>query len=74
MAATHTFITTDFHFLEGLEYFREMNLEVGYYKIKNRSRRASNEFHYLRVFIENKNKYVQIDDGINSIFIETINQ
>ena len=39
-----------------------MNLEVGYYKIKNRSRRASNEFHYLRIFIENKNKYVQIDD------------
>ena len=39
-----------------------MNLEVGYYKIKNRSRRASNEFHYLRVFIEGKNKYVQIDD------------
>ena len=39
-----------------------MNLEVGYYKIKNRSRRASNEFHYLRMFIENKNKYVQIDD------------
>ena len=41
-----------------------MNLEVGYYKIKNRSRRASNEFHYLHVFIENKNKYVQIDDGV----------
>ena len=39
-----------------------MNLEVGYYKIKNRSRRASNEFHYLRVFIEGNNKYVQIDD------------
>jgi len=39
-----------------------MNLEVGYYKIKNRSRRASNEFHYLRVFVEGNNKYVQIDD------------
>jgi len=39
-----------------------MNLEVGYYKIKNRSRRASNEFHYLRVYIEGNNKYVQIDD------------
>tara|TARA_B110001452_G_scaffold161491_1_gene134428 strand:+ start:1141 stop:1470 length:330 start_codon:yes stop_codon:yes gene_type:complete len=32
------------------------------YKIKNRSRRVSNAFHYLRVLIENKNKYVQIDD------------
>ena len=39
-----------------------MNLEVGYYKIKNRSRRASNEFHYLRVFIEGNNKYVQMDE------------
>ena len=39
-----------------------MNLDIGYYKIKNRSRRASNEFHYLRVFIEGNNKYVQIDD------------
>ena len=41
-----------------------MNLDVGYYKIKNRSRRASNSFHYLRVFIKGKNKYVQIDDGV----------
>ena len=41
-----------------------MNLEVGCYIIKPRSGRASNKFHYLRVFIENKNKYVQIDDGI----------
>ena len=41
-----------------------MNLDVGYYKIKNRSRRASNTFHYLRVFIKGKNKYVQIDDGV----------
>jgi len=40
-----------------------MNLEVGCYIIKPRSGRASNKFHYLRVFIENKNKYVQIDDG-----------
>ena len=32
------------------------------YKIKNRSRRVSNAFHYLLVLIENKNKYVQIDD------------
>gem|GEM_PF-5946348 len=51
-----------------------MNLDIGYYKIKNRSRRASNEFHYLRVLVEGNNTYVQIDDGINSIFIETINQ
>ena len=39
-----------------------MNLVVGYYKIKNRSRRASNSFHYLRVFVEGNNKWVQIDD------------
>ena len=39
-----------------------MNLDIGYYKIKNRSRRASNEFRYLRVFIEGNNKYVQMDD------------
>jgi len=40
-----------------------MNLEVGYYKIKSRRRRASNVFHYLRVFIKDKKKYIQIDDG-----------
>ena len=40
-----------------------MNLEVGCYIIKPQSGRASNKCHYLRVFIENKNKYVQIDDG-----------
>jgi len=40
-----------------------MNIEVGCYIIKPRSGRASNKCHYLRVFIENKNKYVQIDDG-----------
>ena len=39
-----------------------MNLEVGYYKIKNRIRRASNEFHYLRVFVKDNKKWVQIDD------------
>ena len=39
-----------------------MNLDVGYYKIKNRSRRASNTFHYLRVFIKDGKRYVQIDD------------
>ena len=39
-----------------------INLDVGYYKIKNRSRRASNSFHYLRVFVEGNNKWVQIDD------------
>ena len=41
-----------------------MNLDVGYYKIKNRSRRASNTFHYLRVFIKDGRRYVQIDDGV----------
>ena len=40
-----------------------MNLEVGCYIIKPQSGRASNKCHYMRVFIENKNKYVQIDDG-----------
>ena len=40
-----------------------MNLESGYNKIKSKSRRASNVFHYLRVFVENQNKYAQIDDG-----------
>ena len=40
-----------------------MNLEVGCYIIKPRSGRASNKCHYLRVFIKNKNKCVQIDDG-----------
>ena len=40
-----------------------MNLEVGCYIIKPRSKRAFKKFHYLRVFNENKNKYVQIDDG-----------
>ena len=40
-----------------------MNLENSYYKIKSKSRRASNQFHYLRVFVENKKKYAQIDDG-----------
>ena len=40
-----------------------MNLDVGYYNIKSKSRRASNTFHYLRVFVKDKNKYVQIDDG-----------
>jgi hypothetical protein len=40
-----------------------MNLDVGYYKIKSKSRRASNAFHYLRVFVKDKNKYAQIDDG-----------
>jgi hypothetical protein len=39
-----------------------MNLDPGYYKIKSKSRRASNAFHYLRVFVKNKKKYVQIDD------------
>ena len=39
-----------------------MNLENGYNKIKSKSRRASNQFHYLRVFVENNNKWVQIDD------------
>jgi hypothetical protein len=39
-----------------------MKLEVGYYKIKSRSRRSSDQFHYLRVFIQDKNKYIQIDD------------
>jgi len=39
-----------------------MNLDVGYYKIKSKSRRASNAFHYLRVFVKDKKKYVQIDD------------
>jgi len=39
-----------------------MTLETGYYKIKNRSRRASNSFHYLRVFVKGNNKWVQIDD------------
>ena len=39
-----------------------MNLDPGYYKIKSKSRRASNQFHYLRVFVENNNKWVQIDD------------
>ena len=41
-----------------------MNLEVGYYKIKNRSSRASNAFYYLRVFIKNKKKYIQINDDV----------
>ena len=41
-----------------------MNLDVGYYKIKNRSRRASNTFHYLRVFIKDGRRYVQIDHGV----------
>ena len=41
-----------------------MNLDVGYYKIKNRSRRAFNTFHYLRVFIKDGRRYVQIDDGV----------
>ena len=41
-----------------------MNLEVGYYKIKNRSGRAANAFHYLRVFIKNKKKYIQINDDV----------
>ncbi len=40
-----------------------MNLEVGCYIIKPRSKRVFKKFHYLRVFKENKNKYVQIDDG-----------
>ena len=40
-----------------------MNLEVGCYIIKPRSKRVFKKFHYLRVFEENKNKYVQIDDG-----------
>ena len=40
-----------------------MNREVGCYIIKPRSKRAFKKFHYLRVFNENKNKYVQIDDG-----------
>jgi|TARA_B110000046_G_C12977661_1_gene391884 hypothetical protein len=39
-----------------------MNLEIGYYKIKNRSRKVSNQFHYLRVFLKDNNKWVQIDD------------
>jgi hypothetical protein len=39
-----------------------MNLDVGYYKIKSKSRRASNAFHYLQVFVKDKKKYVQIDD------------
>ena len=39
-----------------------MNLENGYNKIKSKSRRASNVFHYLRVFVENQNKWVQRDD------------
>lgn len=29
-----------------------MNLDPSYYKIKSKSRRASNVFHYLRVFVE----------------------
>ena len=40
-----------------------MNLEVGCYIIKPRSKRAFKKFHYLRVFYVNNNKYVQIDDG-----------
>jgi len=40
-----------------------MNLKVGCYIIKPQNGRASNKCHYMRVFIENKNKYVQIDDG-----------
>ncbi len=40
-----------------------MNLEIGCYIIKPRSKRVFKKFHYLRVFKENKNKYVQIDDG-----------
>jgi hypothetical protein len=39
-----------------------MTLETGYYKIKNRSRRASHSFHYLRVFVKGNKKWVQIDD------------
>ena len=39
-----------------------MNLENGYYKIKSKSRRASDQFHYLRVFVKGNNKWVQIDD------------
>jgi len=39
-----------------------MNLDPGYYKIKSKSRRSSNVFHYLRVFVESQNKWVQIDD------------
>ena len=39
-----------------------MNLDPGYYKIKSKSRRSSNVFSYLRVFVENQNKWVQIDD------------
>ena len=38
-----------------------MNVDVGFYKIKSRSRRKSNQFHYLRVYIKNKKKYIQID-------------
>ena len=41
-----------------------MNLEVGYYKIKNRSSRAADAFHYLRVFTKNKKKYIQINDDV----------
>ena len=41
-----------------------MNLDLGYYKIKNRSRRASNTFRYLQVFIKDARRYVQIDDGV----------
>ena len=41
-----------------------MNLEVGYYKIKNLSSKAANAFHYLRVFIMNKKKYIQINDDV----------
>ena len=39
-----------------------MNLDVGFYKIKSKGGRSSNTFHYLRVFVKDKNKYVQIDD------------
>ena len=38
-----------------------MNVDVGFYKIKSRSRRKFNYFHYLRVFIKDKKKYIQID-------------
>ena len=42
-----------------------MKIDPGYYKIEKRGN-FENSFHYMRVFVKNKIKYFQIDNGIAS--------
>lgn len=41
-----------------------MKFEIGYYKVKIERGYFGSSFHYMRVFMNGKTKYIQLDHGI----------